>query len=70
MKQGELRRFKDVLCGSDLVEQCSGLFFMVLKVDRYSDGGLWADILLEGKIDPGWGGNWIEENSEVLNEAG
>ena len=69
MKPGELRRFKDGLGGSAIVEQCSGLVFMVLKVDRYSDGARSADILLEGKVDPGWGGNWIEDNSEVISES-
>ena len=69
MKPGDLRRFKDGLSGSATVEQCSGLVFMVLKVDRYSDGARSADILLEGKVDPGWGGNWIEDNSEVISES-
>lgn len=69
MKPGDLRRFKDGLSGSAEVEHYSGLVFIVLKVDRYSDGGRSADILLEGKIDPGWGGTWIEDNSEVVSES-
>jgi hypothetical protein len=43
---------------------------MVLDVFTYSDGGRSINILIDGQVDPGWGGKWIEDNSEVLSEAG
>ena len=70
MRPGDLCRFKDGLSGSTVVERCAGLTFMVLDVFTYSDGGRSINILIDGLTDPGWGGKWIEDNSEVLSEAG
>ena len=70
MKPGDLRRFRDSLfaLGADHVE---GSTFMVLRVDRVTvrSGGS-VDILLGGKREEGLGYFWVEDSSEVINEAG
>ena len=72
MKPGELRRFRDSLIalGADYVE---GSTFMVLCVNESTEGESrwWAvDILLDGGLEEGLGYFWVEDSSEVINEAG
>jgi hypothetical protein len=69
MNPGELRRFRDSLfaLGADHVE---GSTFMVLRVDHVTERYRGVDILLDGKREAGLGYFWVEDSSEVLNEAG
>ena len=72
MKPGDLRRFKDSLfaLGADHVE---GSTFMVLRVGELVEQTARycvVDILLDGKREAGLGYFWVEDSSEVLNEAG
>ena len=67
MKAGDLRRFGyfEALGADHLV----GAVFMVLRVTGVPGKARWVDILVDGKIEPEWGYPWVEQNSEVLNEA-
>ena len=67
MKPGDLRRFGyfEALGADHLV----GSVFMVLRVTGVPGKARWVDILVDGKIEPEWGYPWVEQNSEVLNEA-
>lgn len=67
MKAGDLRRFGyfEALGADHLV----GSVFMVLRVTGVPGKARWVDILVDGKIEPEWGYPWVEQNSEVLNEA-
>ena len=69
MKPGELRRFRDSLIalGADHVE---GGTFMVLRVDPATERIRGVDILIDGHVDEGLGYFWVEDSSEVINEAG
>lgn len=65
---GQLRRFGNFEAfGAD---HLVGSVFMVLRVTGVPGKAQWVDILVDGKLDPEWGYPWIEQNSEVLNEAG
>lgn len=67
MKAGDLRRFGyfEAIGADHLV----GSVFMVLRVTGVPGKARWVDILVDGKIEPEWGYPWVEQNSEVLNEA-
>ncbi len=69
MKVGDLCRFKDGLVGAAAVQRCSGRTFIVLEVFKLRDGSRTTSILLDGKVEAGWGGSWIEDNSEVIGGA-
>ncbi len=67
MKAGDLRRFDYFeALGAD---HLAGAVFMVLRVTGVPGKARWVDILVDGKIEPEWGYPWVEQNSEVLNEA-
>ena len=69
MKPGELRRFKD---GFHAVgaEHLRGFTFMVLEVIEHRTGARGVNILVPDGVKLDWGYPWVEENSEVINEAG
>ena len=69
MKPGDLRRFRDSLIalGADHVE---GGTFVVLRVDPATERIRGVDILIDGHVDEGLGYFWVEDSSEVINEAG
>ena len=71
MQPGDLRRFKGGLKGSGSTERVSGQHFMVIDVYTHRDtDGSRTDFLIGGRIETGWNARWIEQSSEVLNEAG
>jgi len=73
MKPGELRRFKDGLRGSEIIERVSGQPFVVINTPAITTwsgevlGGV--DFLVGGRIETGWSGTWVKKQSEVLNEG-
>lgn len=68
MRPGDLRRFGNFEAfGAD---HLVGSVFMVLQVTGVPGKAQWVDILVDGKIDTEWGYPWVEQNSEVINEAG
>jgi hypothetical protein len=69
MKPGDLRRFKDGPYGLDN-DGFEGSTFMVLRVDHVTERYRGVDILLDGKREAGLGYFWVEDSSEVINEAG
>jgi len=74
MKPGELRRFKDGLRGSGSTERVSGQPFVVINTPAITAwsgevlGGV--DFLVGGRIETGWSGTWVKNNSEALSEDG
>ncbi len=71
MKPGDLRQFKDGLTGSARTQSV----FMVLETATVAAAATtWTtnrvSFLIDGRIERGWSGDWVESNSEVLNEAG
>ena len=69
MQPGDLRRFKDGPYGLDN-DGFEGSTFMVLRVDHVTERYRGVDILLDGKREAGLGYFWVEDSSEVINEAG
>ena len=69
MKTGDLRRFNDNLVTLSFEENYEGCFFTVLTVvSLYGDTPV-VDILVNGRIEKEWGYQWVESNSEPLDEA-
>jgi len=72
VKVGELRRFKDGPW-SPFDGGFEGTTFVVLRVN---DSGcragrrLVVDILIDGGLETDLGYSWVEDSSEVVNEAG
>jgi hypothetical protein len=69
MKPGDLRRFKEGLDGSARCQQLRGHPFMVLETAT-TETAHWVTFLVDGRIERGWGGDWVESNSETIHEAG
>jgi hypothetical protein len=72
MKPGDLRRFKGDMIGSMGGTLLAGQTFVVLDVydiDRSLSGSR-TDFLIGGRIETRWNAPWIEDSSEVLDEAG
>ena len=71
MKKGELRRFSDELITETHGKRVQDRTFMILDVyplkDR--DGELVVNFLIDGRVEQGWGIDWVARNSEVLNET-
>ena len=72
MKAGDLRRFKDsAVFPLAAAKTFPGRTFLVLgiidRVPGKRSGRV--ELLVEGGIQKGWGYPWVEQNSEVLNEA-
>lgn len=63
MKPGDLRRFND-----DLEASITGRLFMVLTYSA-TDLSSWVSFLVDGRIERGWTGDWVIDNSEVVNEG-
>ena len=68
MKVGDLRRFKEGLTGSARCQQLRGHTFVVLETAT-SETARWVTFLIDGRIEGGWGGDWVESNSEVIDES-
>ena len=70
MKPGDLRQFKDGLLGSahTLMRSVAGRPFMVLEVGETLTTSM-VSFLIDGRIERGWGGDWVESNSEVVDES-
>ena len=68
MKPGDLRKFKDRLFSSPRAEQVAGRPFMVLEAAT-TETTSWVSFLIDGRIERGWGGDWVEVNSEVIDES-
>ena len=68
MKPGDLRRFKEGMTGSARCQQLRGQTFMVLETST-TEWTRWASFLIDGRIERGWGGDWVESNSEVIHET-
>ena len=73
MKPGDLRRFKDR--PEDRLEEGpgEGSTFMVLRVNDSASCApprRAVDILLDGRVETDLGYSWVEDSSEVINEAG
>ena len=74
MQPGDLRRFKDGLLGSARTQSVAGRPFMVLETATVAAAATtWTtnrvSFLIDGRIERGWGGDWVESNSEDLNET-
>jgi len=70
MKPGELRRFDDTaLSGTPDTRRVSGKTFMVVSEGPDSWNGYCVTILLDGALEAGWGYDWVNTHSEVINEA-
>ena len=75
MKPGDLRKFKEGLTGSARTQSVAGRPFMVLET-AWSPGvaTTWTtnrvSFLIDGRLEKGWGYNWVEQHSEVIDEAG
>ena len=73
MKPGDLRRFKeDTVFPLASTQTFPGRTFLVLGIiDRVPGKRAGrVDVLIDGSVQKGWGYPWVEQNSEVLNEAG
>ena len=70
MKPGDLRRFKGDMIGSMSDVLVGGGTFVVLRVDPATERIRGVDILIDGHVDEGLGYFWVEDSSEVINEAG
>lgn len=72
MKPGDLRRFRDdsVVPPID-IHQFTGQTFLVLRIIDRVPGKTsgFVDILIDGGVQKSWGYRWVEQNSEVINEA-
>ena len=68
MKPGDLRRFSDKLVGSPYDGVDAGRPFMVLEVGETPKTSM-VSFLIDGRIERGWGGDWVESNSEVVDES-
>lgn len=70
MKPGDLRQFVDsmIVLGATDTDLWERRTFIILKVTPYKSGRT-VDILLDGRIEEGLGYLWVENNSELLNEA-
>ena len=68
MKSGDLRKFKEGLTGSALTQRVIGRPFMVLEVGETLTTSM-VSFLIDGRIERGWGGDWVESNSEVIHET-
>jgi len=68
MKPGDLRRFSDKLVGSAQVNDAAGRLFIVLEVGETPKTSM-VSFLIDGRIERGWGGDWVESNSEVVDES-
>ena len=68
MKPGDLRRFSDKLVGSPSVGDVAGRPLMVLEVGETPKTSM-VSFLIDGRIERGWGGDWVESNSEVVDES-
>ena len=72
MKPGDLRRFKDDMIGS--MGPFPGSTFMVLDVATWQvltgSPCPTVDILLDSRVETDLGYFWVEDSSEVINEAG
>ena len=68
MKPGDLRRFKDFRNGSARSLQLIGRPFVVLEAaeaERRADA--WVSFLVDGRLEKGWGYDWVESNSEAID---
>jgi hypothetical protein len=73
MKPGDLRRFRDDSVFPPAATQSfAGRTFLVLGIiDRVPGKRAGrVDLLVDGAVKKEWGYPWVEQNSEVLNEAG
>ena len=68
MKPGDLRQFKDELRTSAHASKVAGRPFMVLEAAT-TETACWVNFLIDGRIERGWGGDWVEQNSEVIHES-
>lgn len=71
MKPGDLRRFGDELITETHSKRVQDRTFMVLDIYPLSDrdGELVVSFLIDGRVEEGWGIDWVARNSEALNEA-
>ena len=68
MKPGDLRRFKPKSYAPDEPD-IGGKSFMILAVNE-RPYNVYVDLLMNGKVLEEWSHRWVEQNSEVINEAG
>ena len=68
MKPGDLRQFKDELRTSAHASKVAGRPFMVLEAAT-TETASWVSFLVDGRIESGWGGDWVESNSEIIDES-
>ena len=67
MRPGDLRRFND-RNGTAVGVTVRGKSFLVLEVTEGAPTSV--HILIDGKVLGPWGYPWVEQNSEVISEAG
>ena len=67
MKPGDLRCFKNFRNGSARSLQLIGRPFMVLEVDPASPDARRMAFLVDGRLEKGWGYDWVESNSEAID---
>ena len=70
MKPGDLRRFKDDVgdaYGSPMT-RITGRLLMVQEVFQSSGSSPTVTILIDGRLEAGWGYQWVKDNTEALNE--
>lgn len=75
MNPGDLRRFNDDVGARhepgvrhDFAELYAGRPFMVLTY-RATDLSSWVSFLIDGRIERGWTGDWVIDNSEALDAS-
>lgn len=70
MQPGDLRKFKEGLTGSARTQSVAGRPFMILEAaTTWNPPALRVSFLIDGRIERGWGGDWVEQNSGVIDEA-
>ena len=69
MKPGDLRQFKDGLTGSARTQSVAGRPVMILEVGARRGRPSWVSFLVDGRIERCWGGDWVESNSETIDES-
>lgn len=70
MRPGELRRFKSDIRLSHDARRVAGKTFIVVNVVQDRDQFVTVDFLVDGYLERDWHCKWLEENSEVISEAG
>ena len=73
MKPGDLRQFKDGLRtaprgAGHRGERCSGRPFMVIEIGG-AQKSPWVSFLVGSHLEEKWGYEWVEKNSEPVDET-